>query len=149
MIIETVNEDNIRAAAEVHAAAWRESHRSFCSPEFVKLHTVERQECYIRGKRMAGSRFFLLTEEMPLGVVSITDSVVEDLYILPAYQNRSYGTRLLQFAIGECKEVPKLWILSHNSGAERLYRRTGFLPTGEKKQLSETVFEIEFSYHKQ
>lgn len=42
MILE-VNYDNIIDATYIHAESWKESHRSFCSVEFVEAHTIERQ----------------------------------------------------------------------------------------------------------
>ena len=44
----------------------------------------------------------MLVEEMPIGIVSVTDSLIEDLYILPDKQNMGYGTKLLQFAVSQC-----------------------------------------------
>ena len=41
-------------AAQVHAQAWRQSHRDFCFPEFVEMHTAERQKEYLRQKQREG-----------------------------------------------------------------------------------------------
>ena len=35
-----VTEENLIYAAEIHAASWQDSHKSFCSPSFVEEHTV-------------------------------------------------------------------------------------------------------------
>ena len=45
-----VTEENLEAAARVHALSWRESHKGFCSAEFVAAHTTARQMVYIRGE---------------------------------------------------------------------------------------------------
>ena len=47
MLFELVTMLNIATAAEIHAISWRESHKSFCSKEFVDAHTTERQMKYI------------------------------------------------------------------------------------------------------
>ena len=120
-----------RRAAEVHSVSWQESHRAFCSPDFVAAHTPERQYRYLREKQENGSLvLLLLVDGVPVGVATVTSSLIADLYILPEAQNRGCGTYLLHYAMGQCEGSPALWILENNAGAERLYRREGFLPTG-------------------
>ena len=87
----------------------------------------------------------MLVDEEPVGVVSVTDSLIEDLYILPEKQNMGYGTKLLQFAIGQCPGTPSLWILENNVNAERLYCRMGFTKTGRINAITDTLAEIEFA----
>ncbi len=130
-LIPALDEVALRRAAEVHAVSWQDSHRSFCPPEFVAAHTPERQYRYLTDKAANGSRIFLLLRgETPVGVVTVTADLIADLYILPEERNKGYGTVLLQHAMGQCAGSPTLWILENNIGAERLYRRNGFRPTG-------------------
>lgn len=144
-MIVPVTEGNLRAAAEVHALSWRASHESFCSASFVAAHTSARQKAYLRQKMLRGSRLYLhLLEDEPLGVVSVTDDLIEDLYILPAHQGHGYGTALLRYAMAQCGGTPRLWILENNKGAERLYRREGFRPTGKRNE-SGALAELEFA----
>ena len=144
-VIPAEDETALRHAAEVHSAAWQESHRSFCPPDFVATHTSERQYRYLRDKRAAGGLvLLLLADGAPVGVVTVTGSLIADLYILPEMQNRGYGTYLLRCAIGRCQVSPTLWILENNAGAERLYRREGFLPTGRRTEHPGGFDEIEF-----
>ena len=76
-------------AAQVHAQAWRQSHRDFCSPEFVEMHTAERQKEYLRQKQREGCRLYLLWAPSPAGVVAVSPKgVIQDLYVLPQMQNR-------------------------------------------------------------
>lgn len=144
-MIMTVTEETIEAAARVHSISWQASHSSFCSPEFVAAHTPERQNVYIRKKLEEGSVFYLLAEDQPIGIVSITGNLIEDLYILPEFQNRGYGTKLLRFAIAQCTDTPALWILENNQDAERLYRRLGFRPTGRRNHITGKLDEVEFA----
>ena len=140
-----VDRSSLPAAARIHSVSWQESHRSFCAPDFIALHTPEHQEEYLRDKMDHGARIFMLTEDEPVGIVSVTGSLIEDLYILPEYQNRGYGTRLLHFAIRQCEGVPTLWILENNLDAGRLYRREGFRETGRRNMITDKLDEIEFS----
>ncbi len=142
-MIVPVDASNLADAAAVHAAAWRASHCAFCTPEFVALHTAERQAAYLQTKLDAGSRFFLLVDDQPVGVVSVTGDLIEDLYVLPEQQGRGYGTKLLRFAAAICPGTPMLWILENNAGARRLYARLGFFETGNRKVTPGGLDEIE------
>ena len=144
-MIVTVDPSNLSEAAAIHSVSWQESHRSFCSPEFIALHTPQHQETYLRKKIDNGSKLFIMIADKPIGVVSVTGNLIEDLYILPDYQHQGFGTRLLHFAIEQCDGVPTLWILENNKGAEKLYRREGFRETGRKNAITDGLDEIEFS----
>ena len=141
-MIEIVDERNIAEAARVHSIAWQESHRAFCTADFIALHTVERQQTYIADKIKNGSRFFLLKS---IAVVSVAGNLIEDLYVLPAEQNKGFGSTLLRYAISQCTEKPTLWILENNTAAARLYRRFGFVQTGRRKAITDRLDEIEFA----
>lgn len=92
-----------------------------------------------------GSRFYMLVEDEPTGIVSVTGSLIEDLYVLPNKQNKGYGTELLQFAIKKCTDIPTLWILENNANAGRLYRRMGFKETGRINAVTDGLNELELS----
>ena len=145
MIILPVDKSNIGEAAAVHSASWQDSHRAFCSADFVALHTPKRQEQYLLRKMSEGSRVFLLKDPLPVGVVSVLDSLVEDLYVLPEAQGKGYGTELLRYAVSQCSGVPTLWILENNDRAAALYRRRGFAETGRRKAVTRGLDEVEFS----
>ena len=144
-MIVPVDKTNLYEAAAVHAAAWRESHRAFCSPAFVEAHTAERQAAYLQRKLDENSRIFLLIEEKPLGVVSVTEDLIEDLYVLPEEQGKGYGTKLLRYALGVCPGTPVLWILENNTRARKLYERLGFAETGNRHSVPNGLDEIEFA----
>lgn len=144
-MIVTVDQTNLYQAAFVHSVSWQDSHRSFCSLAFIALHTPERQREYLKNKMERGSRFYMLLEEGPVGVVSVTGSLIEDLYVLPDQRNKGYGTALLRFAIHQCAGAPTLWILENNVRAGRLYRRMGFQETGGRNTITDGLDEIEFA----
>ena len=144
-MIITVDQSNLSEAATIHSVSWQDSHRSFCAPEFIALHTPLHQKAYLQKKIDNGSKLFLMITDKPIGVVSVTGNLIEDLYILPDYQHQGFGTRLLHFAIEQCDGAPTLWILENNKGAEKLYRREGFRETGRKNAITDGLDEIEFS----
>lgn len=143
MRFEEITDKTIMDAARIHSESWKQSHRSFCSAEFVEQHTVEAQAAYLRREQDAGKRVFMLIDECPVGIVSVHGALIENLYVMPSQQRKGYGTQLLQFAVSQCKGAPHLWILNINEGARRLYERNGFSETGQQKQLNELLYEIE------
>ncbi|MBP3655521.1 MAG: GNAT family N-acetyltransferase [Clostridia bacterium] len=144
MQILSVTEGNLREAGYVHALSWQESHRSFCTAAFIRRHTPEAQSEHLRREIAAGKQVFLMTAGgCPVGVVSVAGSLIENLYILPEYQNRGYGSQLLEYAIGLCSGAPTLFILSNNARAQRLYERRGFRLTGCRNQITDTLWELE------
>lgn len=142
MIVE-VNEQNLAVAGHIHSEAWKQSHRAFCSVAFIEKHTAAAQTDYLRDQIKQGKRIFLLTEDTPIGIVSVHEELIENLYVLPSQQNKGYGTQLLQFAIRQCSKEARLWLLSNNEGAYRLYAKHGFIKTGQVHRLNETLYEIE------
>ena len=147
-MIVPVTLENITEAARIHSISWQESHRSFCSEDFINLHNVEHQQKYISEKIANGSKFYLLIDQEPVAVVSVTDSLIEDLYVLPEYQNRGYGSQLLDYVVTIIKDqdlTPTLWILENNDGAKRLYLRKGFVASGNVNAITDKLDEIEFT----
>ena len=144
-MIIPVDETNLYQAAAIHSISWKESHRAFCSPDFIEMHSPERQLEYLGGKMKDGTEIhMLMAEGEPAGIVSVTGSLIEDLYVLPDKQNRGFGTQLLQYAISRCTGTPTLWILENNVNAGRLYERMGFRKTGRRNPITDDLDEIEF-----
>lgn len=148
-MIEPVTQANLMQAAEVHAASWCDANRAICSAEFLSLHTAQRQAQYLQQRMEDGARIYLLSDDSePVGIVSVQDDVIGDLYVMPEKQGRGYGTRLLRFAMSLCAAAPTLWVLAHNRRAMALYERMGFRATGEKHAITETLSEIAMRHAK-
>lgn len=142
MIVNIIDE-NIEKAAEIHSLSWKESHKDFCSKEFIDKHNVEHQKKYLQNEINEGKDVFMLVEEYPVGIVSIKDNLIENLYVLPEEQGKGYGTKLLLFAISKCKGEAVLWILDNNVRAYNLYSKHGFIKTGKSNKLTDTLSELE------
>lgn len=143
MEIIKITENNISNAGKIHSESWKESHKSFCSEEFVARHTEETQTEYIRSEITKGKDFYMLIDRMPVGIVSVCGSLIENLYVLPAEQRKGYGTVLLQYALRQCSGIPSLWILSNNGRAGAFYKKHGFAASGKRKPLRNELFEAE------
>ena len=141
-----VTEQNIADAGRIHSESWKESHRSFCSAEFVEKHTPIAQAEYLRREMDASKSVYMLIDDYPVGIVSVHGGLIENLYVLPSEQRKGYGTQLLEFAIQKCQGTPKLWILNINESAYQLYTKNGFKETGNRKQLNKNLYEMELAY---
>ena len=139
--IIAVTEELLLQAGYVHAQSWRTSHRGICSPAFVEAHTAQRQAAYLRGERAAGKSLWLLLDPDPVGMVSVDGSLIENLYVLPERQGRGYGTLLLDHALQQCREIPRLSVLSSNERALTWYLRRGFRET-DRHTLRDGLAEI-------
>ena len=145
MKITKVDEANITDAGRIHSESWKESHRSFCSAEFAEKHTPAAQVDFLRREMNTGKTIYMLIDNYPVGIVSVYDSLIENLYVLPSEQRKGYGSQLLHYAIQRCSGIPCLWILNNNEGAYRLYTKNGFKETGNRKQLNDILYEMELS----
>ena len=114
MKIIKVDEASIAEAGRVHSESWKESHRSFCSAEFVEKHTPSVQAEYLLREMNAGKSIYMLIDKYPVGIVSVHGSLIENLYVLPSEQRKGYGSQLLHYAIQRCSGIPCLWILNNN-----------------------------------
>ena len=146
MEIVKITENNIRDAGKIHSESWQESHKRFCSEEFVSRHTEKAQTEYIRSEITKGKDFYMLIDRMPVGIVSVCGSLIENLYVLPTEQRKGYGAMLLQYVLKHCHDIPSLWILSNNDRANAFYKKYGFVESGRKKQLRNDLFEVELVF---
>lgn len=142
-MFELVTKENIDIAAQIHSISWKQSHKSFCTEEFVQAHTVERQKQYIEKEMKLGKRFYILIEGEPKGIVSVKDNRIENLYVLPTEQRKGYGTKLLKYVEMLCNGNPTLWILDNNMIAKNLYEKMGYRFTGNVNVLTDTLKELE------
>ena len=149
-MFQVVTEENIEEAALIHLLSWQESHRGFCSKEFIDAHTISTQVEYIRSELQKGKSFFLLNlnEEGGKGIVSVHHNLIENLYVLPDQQRKGYGELLLKYAKEQCEGTPTLWILSNNDRARAFYLKNGYDFTGGRKELKGGLAELEMKLQK-
>ena len=71
MRIVEVTERNIADAGFVHSESWKESHRSFCSAEFVEKHSPSAQTDYLRREMNSGGHIFMLIDRYPVAIAAL------------------------------------------------------------------------------
>ena len=147
MKIETVTPENIYLAAYIHCESWKDSHKSFVSQEAIARRTTETQKVYLEKQMSLGKTVYMLTDDIPVGIVSVAGDMIENLYILPERYRQGHGSKLLAFAIEKCTATPTLTVLNNNSAIE-MYRKFGFRETGKIVPLNEKLWEIEMKLEK-
>lgn len=90
-MIQPVTPSNLMQAAAIHAESWQASHRAICTPEFLALHTPERQARYLESEMDKGARLYLLTEEKPVGIVLSMAAELKIFTFCPVSRTRGMG----------------------------------------------------------
>lgn len=62
------------------------------------------------------------------GFMSVLGDMLEQLYILPAYQGQGIGSELLGKAIEIADAPMRLWVFQRNEPARKFYEDRGFAP---------------------
>ncbi len=60
-----------------------------------------------------------------VGFIAMRPGWIEQLYVLPQFQRRGIGGRLVDFAKSQASEL-QLWTFGKNAAARRFYERGGF-----------------------
>ncbi len=118
------------ACVDVYRAAWR-------GMTFVPqdLHSLAEDRRWMQD--VFAHQLVLVAELAPseddrvtggiVGLLSMSDGTVHNLYIRPGYQGRGIGHRLLETAKTCSGGRLRLWVFEPNAGAIRFYERHGFV----------------------
>ena len=139
MKIVLVDRENFHDALEVYSCSWRESHKSVCTPEFMENRDYES----FLVKKLG--QLYLIFDGVLVGVFSLDESVLGDVYIHPAHQRKGYGTEAVRFAQLQSDHL-RLTVLSNNDAAIHLYEKMGFRFTGQDVPLRNGLLEREMRY---
>lgn len=119
------------ACVDVYRAAWR-------GMTFVPqdLHSAEEDRRWMRG--VFAHQLVLVAETSEklaadassgqiVGLLSMGQGTVHNLYIRPGYQKQGIGHELLEMAKISSGGQLQLWVFEPNKGAIRFYKRHGFV----------------------
>ena len=140
------SEEEIRGKAYVHWKSWQESYQGIVDPTYLSRLTLEKcEEIAFRypeniliakdGERVVG--FSAAGAYRSPDGSDAEEGEVYALYVRKDYQNRGIGRALMRESLAQlsrCK-VFHIWVLKENRHAIHFYRRVGFRPDGEEKEL--------------
>jgi len=75
-----------------------------------------------------------------VGFMELENGWLHHLYIAPQFQNKGFGTMMLDYAKRKSPQGIKLWVFEDNKNAIRFYEREGFILV-KKRNIDETTNE--------
>ncbi|WP_183918216.1 GNAT family N-acetyltransferase [Rhizobium lentis] len=140
--IVALGAEHMQAAAAIRRVAlWRQL------PWLPDLHTPEEEEQYWRKHLLPNCTILgAAIGNRLVGVIAFGDGWIEQLYVLPDFQNIGIGSLLLGCAREEMNEI-RLWTFQRNSGARAFYERYGFSVEEKTDGLDNEEKEPDVLYH--
>jgi RimJ/RimL family protein N-acetyltransferase len=89
-------------------------------------------------------------EDEAVGVISLSDGVLEVLYVMPRCWGRGIGTTLHDFALDRFREMnvqeARLWTLAENHRARAFYEKRGWILTGRTRVVPFPPYPSDVEY---
>ena len=116
--------------AEPIARVLSESRRVFL-PYAVLPHTPNDVQAWVAQHLIpTGGVTVAVEEEVIVAVLAVSEdesaSWIDQLYVLPGFNNRGIGSRLLSVVHESARKPIRLFTFQPNSGARRFYERNGY-----------------------
>ena len=97
-----------------------------------------------------GETYIALDNDDAVGVISLSDGVLQTLYVMPECWGGGVGTALHDFALERLREAnvqeAHLWTLSENHLARGFYERRGWILTGRTRVVPFPPYPIDVEY---
>jgi putative acetyltransferase len=85
-----------------------------------------------------------------VGVVSLSDGLLQTLYVMPEFWNRGIGSELHDLALDRLREMnvqeARLWTLTENPRARAFYEKRGWSLTGRTRVVPYPPYPIDVEY---
>lgn len=148
--------------AEIHRRSWLAAYSGLLPSEMIAKVNAGRSPLWARLLREdppCASYYLAERESVPAGLIVFgmprekvpgNSGEIYSLYLLPEYQHRGIGSKLIAFAMRELKKQGFssvfLWVLAENRPAIACYEKNGFRPDGRKETvIGKTVTELRYS----
>ena len=145
--------DEIKGKAYVHYKSWQEAYSGIVDQRYLDGLTLDR--CESIAFQWTDNIIIAKDGDSVVGFVGYGKYRNDELenagevfaiYILSQYYNQGVGYRLMQAALSNLTDYPKIavWVLKDNKRAIRFYERCGFCPDGRTEviKLGSMVEEI-------
>jgi ribosomal protein S18 acetylase RimI-like enzyme len=138
---------DLTTIVDIFLACWRESYQDLLPVEVRDAMTFEAaRELWSPATQFQSDRQTFIAEvgELPVGIARIGINPEDpdrghlfSLYIHPKYAGKGLGKVFLATVIEKMRKHNfaqiSLWVFKENLSAQRLYRKSGFLPTGNER----------------
>jgi putative acetyltransferase len=114
------------AAAAVHRASFDER-----LPWLAGLHTPAEDSAHFSEHICETCQVWgAINATQVVGIIAFRQGWIDQLYVLPRFQNRGFGTAPLDIAKAQ-QQILRLWTFQRNVGARQFYERRGFVAVEE------------------
>jgi GNAT superfamily N-acetyltransferase len=97
-------------------------------PYLPDLHTAEEDRWWVANVLLPSQTVWVAEVDGEIvGMVSVSEGFVQQLYVLPGYQGLGIGSTLLEKAIELSPNGLELWAFQQNERARGFYERRGFV----------------------
>ena len=138
------SDDEIKGKAYVHWKSWQEAYSGIVDQRYLDSLTLEK--CEKTAYRWPDDMIIAKDGESVVGFVGYgkyrNDELdhageVYAIYILSAYYGKGIGYRLMNAALTQLAEYPRIavWVLKNNKRAIRFYERCGYRFDGKEETL--------------
>jgi GNAT superfamily N-acetyltransferase len=97
-----------------------------------------------------GETYLAFQDGEAVGVVSVSDGVLQTLYVIPEFWSRGVGSTLHDLALERLRErrvhEAHLWTLTENHRARAFYEKRGWSLTGRKRVVPHPPYPIDVEY---
>jgi 2-phosphosulfolactate phosphatase len=122
VVIRPADVDDAGPVADVHLIAFREA-----LPSVRRPHDDDHARAWVRDTLIpAGHTWVAEHRGRVVGMLTVADGWVDQLYVDPAHQGRGIGTALLDVAKARSTAGLELWTFQVNSQAQGFYAQQGF-----------------------
>ena len=123
--LRRLSQDEMDQAAAIHREAFDER-----LPWLAGLHTPAEDRAFFRDRVFVECEVWGAINEEVIGFIAFREGWVDQLYVLPQWQNQGAGLALLRIAQAASSSL-LLWTFQWNTAARRFYERRGFVAVEE------------------
>lgn len=123
-------------------------HASFEAHDFIPRSFWEDEKEDMRNFYLPSSRTWVYEDDASgevWGFLSLVDSYLAALFVLPGKQGAGIGSRLIETA-KSMREILRLHVYAENEGAVSFYKKQGFRVTGEQIETETGRMEYRMEY---
>lgn len=113
---------------------------------FDELNVLDTAKTYAQGSAELRNSY-VYDDGVVKGIIRISGTEIEKLFIEPQFQSQGIGAALLRFAVQE-KNAASLWVLEYNTRGIAFYERNGFRLTGKRILEDDWVPLLKMEYRK-
>lgn len=136
-MIERATEEELDIVLQITHTTIREIYSHYYASGVVDFFLRHHSRENVFADIKAGIVYLLRADACPVGTVTIKENAVNRLFVLPQYQSRGFGSRLMDFAENEIARNFDRVNIDSSLAAKELYLKRGYKESGTHKIVSE------------